>query len=177
MNRTIGTLLLFLFIGMHAFGEGKKTSHKRLTLWKEYLVGTGGSVGDLWALGSGGEYAFFRDDDNHEVSVSVDLFNDRTAYQGQKLLAPVLFNYRWYVGPEDFKGFYVTSGIGLAFPFGVDHGTGSFAWQVGSGYFVTQSTVVEFRYLGRRSQTVTNGTGAAFTTNNAFIGGMLDLSF
>ncbi len=138
--------------------------------WDEYLVGTGGSVGALWNFGSGGEISLFRDDYNHEVTLSADLFDDRTSFSGKKLLAPILANYRWYVGPDPFRGAFINLGLGDAIPFGRDHGSGSLAWEAGFGYKVSKKITLELRYIGRQSQQVTNGINT-FTTNNSFIGG------
>jgi len=174
MKRAAAVLFLLLGFAMtRAFASGSDEGlGGKIAIWHEYMVGTGGSVPQLWTFGDGGEYAFFRDDYGHEVSVSIDLFNDRTSYTGQKLLMPVLFNYRWYVS-EHKKGLFFDAGIGEAIPFGLDHGSGSFAWQGSAGYFVSKNFIIRLRYIGRRNQTVT-ANGSSFTTNGAFIGATAD---
>lgn len=169
-------VLMFLFFSAAAFAQEKKPNAKAFRTWKEYMLGTGGSVGSLWTFGSGAEYAFFRDDYNHEVSVSLDLLNDRTTYQGQKLLAPVLVNYSWYGGPDPQQGFFVSAGAGLAIPLGLDHGNGSFGWQGSLGYVFSKRFTFGLRYIGRQAQTFRNA-GTSFSVNNNFFGGTVSISF
>lgn len=149
------------------FAQDKEKSKWRG--WQEYMVGTGGTVGKLWNFGSGTEYSVFRDDTNDEVTISFEFLVDRTAYSSQKLLMPLLANYRWYLGPKHLEGIFITAGLGDAIPFGRDHGSGSIAWAGSIGTQVMEKYTIEFRYIGRRSQQVTNGI-STFTTNNSFIG-------
>jgi len=194
MKRALIAILMMLSLSSSSFADtvnppesppqsGKPAPEKydkglfgRIRSWDGFMVGSGGTVGTSHGLSSGGELSVFRDDYNHEITLSADLLDDLTSYAGKKLLVPVLANYRWYVGPDPFKGIFFTAGLGEAIPFGLDHGSGSLAWGGAIGYAPSKRISMELRYIGRRRQQVTNGT-ATLTTDNTFYGAMVSIKF